>query len=216
MKKLLLSAGLIGTVASFSVNAQSFIAGPYAGVEVGVSGIKDQAQSTANALVSAVGGSASVTQDTRLYDARIFAGYKVIQYVDLELGYTQTSTANMNYSGRSSGNVAYSGNANFSVSGIDYSAILRPSLASGFNNVFVRVGGTYLSQNQNNSLAASNGAYASSNLNKSGGGYILGLGYDLPIDKTFDVRAAYNYLGNIAGISNNYANRFSIGLVGKF
>lgn len=216
MKKLLLSAGLLSVIASFGANAQSFVAGPYAGVEVGVVGIKDQAQSTANALVSAVGGSATVTQDTRLYDGRIFAGYKVIQYVDLELGYTQTSNANMNYTGRSSGNVAYSGNANFNVSGLDYSAIFRPSLASGFNNLFVRVGGTYLSQNQSNTLAASNGAYASSSLNKSGGGYILGFGYDLPINQTFDVRAAYNYLGNIAGISDNSASRFSIGLLGKF
>jgi len=53
-------------------------------------------------------------------------------------------------------------------------------------------------------------------LNKSGTGYVVGIGYDLPINKTFDVRAAYNYLGNVAGISDNYANRFSIGLLGKF
>lgn len=215
LSKLLVATGLIA--ASIAVaNAQSFKAGPYAGLEFGAEKVQNQTQSTANALVAAVGGSASVTQDTTMYDGRIFGGYKIVEYVDLELGYTQTSTINMNYTGRSGGGVAYSGNANLNVNGADYSALLRPSIASGFNGLFVRVGGTYLSSNQNASLAASNGVSASSSLNKSGSGYIVGLGYDYPITKDFDFRASYNYLGNVAGISNNYANRLAIAILGKF
>lgn len=199
-----------------NANAQSFKPGLYAGIEFGAEKVQDQTQATANALVSAVGGSASVTQNTMMYDGRIFAGYKIVEYVDVELGYTQTSTINMNYTGRSSGGVAYSGNANLNVNGVDYSVLLRPSITSGFNGLFLRVGGTYLSSNQTASLAASNGAFASSTLNKSGSGYIAGFGYDLPISKDFDFRASYNYLGNVAGISNNYANRFAIAILGKF
>lgn len=215
LSKLLIAAGLI-TSSIAVVNAQTFQAGPYAGLEFGAEKVQNQTQSTANALVSAVGGSASVTQDTTMYDGRIFGGYKVIENVDLELGYTQTSTINMNYTGRSGGGVAYSGNANLNVNGVDYSVLLRPSISSGFNGLFFRVGGTYLSSNQNASLAASNGASASSSLNKSGSGYIVGLGYDYPITKDFDFRASYNYLGNVAGISNNYANRLAIAILGKF
>ena len=144
LSKLLIATGLVASSIAVA-SAQSFKAGPYAGLEFGAEKVQNQTQSTANALVAAVGGSASVTQDTTMYDGRIFGGYKIVEYVDLELGYTQTSTTNMNYSGRSSGGTAYSGNANLNVNGADYSVLLRPSIASGFNGLFFRVGGSYLS-----------------------------------------------------------------------
>lgn len=215
MKKIILTIGLIGAAATFSVNAQSFVAGPYAGVEIGVDSAQNRAQENANSLVSQVGGSASVTQNTSLYDGRVFGGYKVIENVDLELGYILTSNITSNATGISRGNVAYTAQAKTYYNGFDYSVLLRPSLSTGLNNLFLRVGGTYLTQN--NTVSASS-AYSSASTwnNVSGSGYIVGIGYDIPVSKTFDVRAAYNYLGNISGVSNNSTNRISVGLVGKF
>jgi hypothetical protein len=213
MKKRLLALALLS--ATTGVMAQSLILTPYAGIEAGYDTVQNRAQANANSLVAQLGGSAAVTQNTSMYDGRIFGGLKVIENIDLELGYALTSNVTSNAAGVTRGAVAYTAQANSYYNGLDYSVLLRPSVSSGFNNLFLRVGGTYLTQN--NSVSAST-AYSSASTwnNVSGSGYIVGLGYDVPLDKTFDFRAAYNYLGNIAGISNNYTNRFSIGILGKF
>jgi opacity protein-like surface antigen len=111
--------------------------------------------------------------------------------------------------------VAYTANADISYSGVDYSVLLRPSISTGLNNLYFRIGGTYYTQKADVSIAGG-GVSASQNVNTSGTGYLLGLGYDIPVSKSVDVRAAYNYVGNIAGVSNSYSNRFSIGILGKF
>jgi opacity protein-like surface antigen len=216
MKKKLLVAALFAFVGT-SAMAQSstFKPGFYAGIELGYAQVEDQTQETATALVSSLGGRATVTQDSAVFDGRIFGGYKIIENIDFELGLAQSSTVSQTVSGVSGGSVSYTGKADISYSGVDYSVLLRPSISTGLNNLYVRVGGTYLTQKQDVSLSTS-GYSASSALNTSGSGYILGVGYDIPVSKSVDIRAAYNYLGNIAGISNNYTNRFSIGVLGKF
>lgn len=217
MKKKLLVAALFAAATTTGAFAQSsqFKPGFYAGVELGYATVKDQTQESANTLVGILGGSATVTQDSSIFDGRIFGGYKIIENIDIEVGYAQSGTVSQTASGRTSGNVAYSGNVDISYNGFDYSILLRPSISTGLNNLYFRVGGTYLTQKASASLSAA-GASASTTQNTSGSGYILGLGYDIPLTKSVDVRAAYNYLGNIAGVSNSYSNRFSIGILGKF
>jgi len=216
MKKKLLVAAIFAAVGTSAIaQSSTFKPGFYAGVELGYAKVEDQTQETANALVSSLGGSARVTQDSSVSDGRVFGGYKIIENIDFELGYAQSSTVSMTIAGVSRSNVSYTGSADISYSGADYSVLLRPSISTGLNNLYVRVGGTYLTQKQDVTVSTT-GYSASSALNTSGTGYILGVGYDIPVSKSVDIRAAYNYLGNIAGISNNYSNRFSIGILGKF
>lgn len=216
MKKKLLVAAIFAAVGTSAVaQSSTFKPGIYAGAELGYAQLKDQTQETANALVNAVGGRVTVTQDRGIYDGRVFGGYKVIENIDLELGYTQSGKATQTATGVSRTNVAYTANADVSYSGVDYSVLLRPSLSSGLNNLYFRVGGTYLTQKTDVSVSTVAAAAAQST-NTSGSGYLLGVGYDIPVSKSVDIRAAYNYVGNIAGVSNNYSNRFSVGLLGKF
>jgi hypothetical protein len=216
MKKIILVSTLLSLGAN-GVFAQSsgFKPGFYAGAEFGYASVKDESSDIASSLRSVLGGTATASQSTSLYDGRAFVGYKIIEHVDLEVGYSQSSNVNFNASGSTSGGNAYSVSGDVSMSGVDYSLLLRPSISSGFNKLFLRAGGTYLTQKININASA-NGNRASGTTNTSGSGYLLGLGYDLPISKDIDVRAAYTYVGNIAGESNNYSNRFSIGILGKF
>lgn len=215
MKKKLLAIALLSATTGVMAQSNQFKPGFYAGIELGYATVKDQTQESANTLVNILGGSATVTQDSSIFDGRVFGGYKIIENIDLEIGYAQSNTISQTASGRTSGNVAYSGNIDVSYNGLDYSILLRPSMSTGLNNLYFRVGGTYLTQKASASLSAA-GASASTTQNTSGSGYILGLGYDIPVSKSVDIRAAYNYLGNIAGVSNNYSNRFSVGILGKF
>jgi hypothetical protein len=212
MKKLLMTAGLISAVASFGVSAQTFKPQFYAGAELGYAALENNAQTFANSLVATNGGSASVTQNSGIAVGRIFGGYKVLENVDLELGAAQTSNVNYNFSALSRTGVPYSGTTSVSVMVLDYSVLLRPSISTGFNNLYVRLGGTWANETASTSgtnVTGGSGSY-------SGSGYLYGLGYDQPIDKTFNARFQINRLQNIAGQSSDNATVFSIGLLGKF
>ena len=95
MKKLLITAGLIGAATSVGVSAQTFTPKFYAGAELGYAAVANNAQTFANSLVATNGGSASVTQNRSIAVGRIFGGYKVLENVDLELGAAQTSNVNI-------------------------------------------------------------------------------------------------------------------------
>jgi len=210
MKKLLLSVGLIGA-ASFGVSAQTFTPQFYAGAEAGYTAVQNNTQRFANGLVATNGGSASVTQNTGIALGRIFGGYKALENVDVELGATQTGNINYNFAGITRGSAAYAGTTSISVASLDYSVLLRPSISTGFNNLYVRLGGQWAKE-----TASTTGNVTGGNGSVSGNGYIYGLGYDQPIDKTFDARFQINRLQNIAGQSSDRATVFSVGFLGKF
>jgi len=211
MKKILLTTGFISTLASFGANAQSFTPQFYAGAELGYTRVDNNAQKLANALVATNGGSASVSQNTGIALGRIFGGYKAFENADVELGATQTGNINYNFAGVSRGSTAYAGTTSINVQSLDFSVLLRPSISTGFNNLYVRLGGQWAKEQ-----ASTTGNVTGGNGSVSGTGYIYGLGYDQPIDKTFDARFQINRLANIAGQSSDKATVFSVGFVGKF
>ncbi len=137
---------LVTVAISYSASADdgTFSARPYLGVDLGYTKVKDEAQSIANSLVSAVGGAATVSQDTSAYAGRIFAGYKVTENIDFEIAYLRTNNIGVSFSGVASNGAAYVGSSNITIGGFDYSALIRPSISSGYNNLYIRFGGTNL------------------------------------------------------------------------
>jgi hypothetical protein len=160
-------------------------------------------------------GSASATQDAAVRDFRIFGGYKVNENIDLELGYMQTSNFGMNVSGRSGGGVNYAMSVSAKYSGVDYTAVVRPSVDSGYNNLFARIGFTNYKGEATGSVSASGNTYTS-NGSVSGSGNIYGFGYDAPLNTNMSVRMSVNRLTKIAGESDTSATIYSIGLVNRF
>jgi hypothetical protein len=215
MKKIKLVIIAAAVVTLTSVNAQSLDGKFYGGAEFGSSKLSDDTKSGTAALVSAFGGSASATQDSSVSNYRIFGGYKVNENVDLELGYIQTSSFSLNFSGRSGGGVAYTGGISAKVAGYDYSVLLRPSIATSYNNVFFRIGQHHYSTDTSGSISAG-GSSASFNDSKSGNGTIFGIGYDATIDKDIDVRLSVNRLAKISGDSDSSATVYSVGLLKRF
>jgi opacity protein-like surface antigen len=211
MKKLL----VVATLATLSLNAiaQSFKPGYYAGAELGATRVEDNAQLLANRLVAEAGGSASVNQDTSIGVGRVFFGYKVIENVDLELGYFQTGDAEARFSGVTRGNTPYNGVFKLSASGFDYSALIRPSISTGLNNAFIRLGGH--SSKEELQLSGSS-IVNSQTIKQSGTGMLYGAGYDINVTKNIDARLQITRLLKIAGNSDEKATVYSIGILGKF
>ena len=68
----------------------AFKPGVYVGAELGATRVANNAQAFANGLVATNGGSSSVTQNSSVGTGRVFAGYKIIENMDAEVGYFKT------------------------------------------------------------------------------------------------------------------------------
>jgi hypothetical protein len=186
----------------------------YIGAEYGSVKFKDQT-SLASGLVNLVGGTASSVQDTGISVGRFFGGLTVTENFDAELGYITSGSANATFSGVSRTAVAYSGSATVKVSGLDYSALVRPSHSTGLNGLFLRVGGHSLSTQTDVSLAVGATAGVSSTTT-SGTGSLFGIGYDGKFNDQIGYRVAYTAYNSVAGVSGNDVTLLSVGLVVKF
>lgn len=216
MKKLLLSTAIVSLFAmpsAYAGNSGKAIGG-YAGVDAGYSYVKGDAQETANEVVDILGGAVIVIQDTRAVTGRLYAGYNINKNFAVELGYLNTADLTTTISGVSGGSVPYTGKGNVSVSGIDYSVLIKPIATKGWDGLFAKVGGHYLDSSVDVTLTGT--GTVSSKSSTKGSGFLVGLGYEAPISDTFDYRVAYTYYNKVSGVSNNDANVVTVGILAKF
>jgi hypothetical protein len=212
MKKLLILP--IIAVSINSTYADDFVARPYLGVDYGIAKLSDETTSTAQSLVSSLGGSATVTQSSSVTNYRFFGGYELTENLGLELGYSKSSDVTLAISGTAGNtysNVSYSGSFATAVSGLDYSMLLRPSIASGINGLFLRIGGHNFTQKTSGSITVSTKT-VTSNTSESGNGLLYGFGYDTKIGKGLDFRLEYRKLNDIAGDSSLSATFYTVGI----
>jgi hypothetical protein len=217
MKRYLHTAVAVAIVGLFttSSNAQNApLSKGYLGFEFGAVKFKDQ-QSIASGLVGAVGGTASSVQDTGTTIGRFFGGLSVNENFGAELGYIMSGTANASFSGVSSGSVAYSGTASQKTTGFDYSALIRPGISTGYNGLFLRVGGHSLSTKVDVNIVTGSSSGVSSSTT-SGTGSLIGIGYDGKINDKLDFRLAYTAYNSVGGVSGNDTSLVSFGLIAKF
>ena len=212
--KSAIAAAALGlcAISSFAQNTMT-TPGFYGGVEAGMGLVKDTTKEAAGAFVRGLGGAANVTQDSSVYTGRLFGGYQINENFSAELGYNQSTKITTNISGVSGGAVAYTGTVNIAYSGFDYSVLVRPSVSTGANGAFFRLGGHSLTQTADLSVTAV--STASVSLNRSGTGTLWGVGYDLPTNQTSTVRIAYTSFDKIAG-GNDSQGIFGVGFIVKF
>jgi len=211
MKKLLLAAA-IATISSGAIAADN--TGFYGGIEAAYVRVDNAAQNTANRLVNGLGGSAAATADTGIALGKLFAGYQFNENFSLEVGANKTSSLNVNFSGVTRGSAAYTGSTSTDLWGLEGSLLLRPSVSTGFNGLYGKVG-AHWDRMSEDVTASANGATATGNYWRSGSGFLAGVGYDISIDKNLTGRVAYTYYDSLAG-SDAYANVGSVGLFYKF
>jgi opacity protein-like surface antigen len=214
MKNILINTAILAALVSpnaFAEDAKTTNA--YIGAELGYSKVKNDSQELANELVSEVGGSVIVTQDTGVATGRLFAGYNINENFAVELGYLHTTDINVDAAGVTGNSVAYTAAADISLKGVDYAVLIRPSTSTGLNGLFAKVGGHYLKASTDISLTTSSSVSLSDSF--KGGGFLLGLGYQAPISSNIDARATYTYYDNVAG-EDGHANVFSLGILAKF
>jgi hypothetical protein len=200
---------LANSYAQDSADQKSYVGAEYAFIK-----FKNQS-SIASVLVSAVGGSATSTQDTGITVTRFFGGYSFTENVGAELGYIASSTANATFSGVSRTSVSYSGTAQYSLTGVDYSAVLRPEKASSLNGLFLKLGMHSISAQNNVSVVTGSGSGAASS-KVTGSGTLVGIGYEQTISSNAAARYSYSIYDKLAGVSGSSASFFTVSVVYKF
>ncbi len=216
MKKILLSVALLASATSFA-QSNSFKPGFYAGIEAGVAKVKDSSNATVAELLAQNGvASASANQDSTVNAGKIFAGYKVTENFDIEVGYLKSTNVEQNFSGVDNSSRTFSGINKTKFSGYDYSLIMRPNLSTGWNNAFLAVGGHHTKMKGTSNYINTSGNSISESGKTSGNGYLYAAGYDANIAKNMDIRFKITRLERIADLSQGKATFFSVGVLSKF
>ena len=212
MKKIIVIA--FATFVSLGLHAEQ--GKTYWGIEFGAANLENHSKKVETRLVNAFGGSASVTNDSNVPTIKFFAGYQYSENLDLELGYFKRSSANINISGVTDGSIAYTGDGNTKSSGFEYAVNIRPSIASGWNDLYFRIGGHSSKLDLNGYLYLNNSLVSSSINSYSGTGALYGFGYDQKLNQMTKVRYAAVKYSSIGGESGYDETVYSIGIIKKF
>jgi hypothetical protein len=197
-----------------SLGAQAQQKQLYWGAELGSSTLGDATADLNNVLVSRFGGSASSTQDKSIGMFKIVGGYRYNEFVDMELAYLQSNSAKSNFKGVSSGSNAYSGNATVTFSGIEYAVNFRPSISSGWNGAYFRIGGHNIKLTSKVSITGTQTQQFTDST--SGAGLLYGVGYDTALNTSTKVRFSAVKYFKFAGEYEDTASFLSLGLVRDF
>lgn len=211
MKKILSLIVVAFMLATSSAQAVDKV-GAYVGVDVGAGFTTDTVDDTAQNLVNVNGGIATVEQKLGAAVGRICLGYNVNKTFAVELGYIATGDYEEDAAGISSTDVAYGYSAKASVSGLDYSLLIRP--VKSLNGLFAKVGGHSLETTME--YSAVNMTSLSGETTKSGSGYLVGIGYDTPISDSINTRVAYTYYNSVSGLDNTDLNMLTVGIYANF
>ena len=213
IKNLLIATAVISAFASTSATAadeNKSTSGIYGGIDIGYGRVNTGAADTAQALANLAGETVTYSYDKGVGVGRIFLGYTINENISTEIAYFTSTKLDVNYS--SAHGVA---NENAKANGGDISVLLRPSASTGLNNAFLRLGAQYSKVDGSASLAyTSDGTTTiyTANGNETGTGFLIGAGYDAPINKNTSARVSYTYIDNLGGISGANVNLFSAGL----
>lgn len=213
MKKILRYTAVLTVLVSstaFAAELNKLTSGVYGGVDVGYGRVETDAAEVAQALSAAAGETVTYSYDKGVGVGRIYLGYMVNENIATEIGYFASTKLDVNYS--SAHGLA---NENAKASGGDISILLRPSVSTGLNNAFLRLGAQYSKVDASANLAYNDGftsATYSAQGSYTGAGFLVGAGYDAPIDKNMSARVSYTYIDRLGGWSGANVNLLSAGL----
>jgi opacity protein-like surface antigen len=213
MKNILLASAILTALVSsnaFAEDATKSTSGMYGGIDIGYGRVNTGAADTAQALANLAGETVTYSYDKGVGVGRIFLGYTINENIATEIAFFSSTKLNVNYS--SAHGVA---NENAKASGGDISVLLRPSVSTGLNNAFLRLGAQYSKVDGSASLTYTSGGTTTiytANGSDTGTGFLIGAGYDAPINKNTSARISYTYMDNLGGLSGANVNLLSAGL----
>jgi hypothetical protein len=178
--------------------------------------LRGLSSSLTQSLTQQVGGSASASSVHTVSAFQMYAGKRLNENVDIELGYSQTNAININFNGTSSSGVNYAGTLNMAVYAYEASVKLRPNEDSEFKGYYLKLG-THYSRLTNEAQVTTSSSQAINNATYTGWGPLWGLGYDFELAKDLMLRASFTVYKNVGGAQSGSSGVLdAIGLVKYF
>lgn len=138
---------------------------------------------------------------------RVFIDYSLDQNITFELGYF--GTENFRQTGIDQSTSSY--NSTIKFNGVELSTLYK--FNQGIPGLFVKVGITHATERASATILTSNTTLKN---NKSGIGYLFGLGYEMALMENLDGRVAYTRYEKLAGDSDNKMNDIALGIKYNF
>jgi opacity protein-like surface antigen len=212
VKKLIIATAIIsalGSSSAFSADSNKPTSGAYGGIEIGYGSVKTVAADIAQVLANDISETVTYSYNKGVGVGRIYLGYTINENIATEIGFFGSTKLNTNYSSANG-----LGNTSEKARGGDLSILLRPSVSTGLNNAFLRLGAQYSKIDTSGGFIFDDGVTITEygTTNENGTGFLIGAGYDTPIDKNMSARVSYTYIDNLGGVSGTNANLFSAGL----
>lgn len=206
MKKKLLAAALLSIAATGTMAQSVDMPRNYVGIEGGYAWVDIKAAETAQTLANISGRTTSYSYDKATPFGRLFGGFNVHQYVDIEVGLFTTGNLTANYT-----NSLGSANESYSATGVDLSVVLRPS-PTGF---YAKLG-AHSSRVDGNASVRISTASASASASKTGMGLFGALGYDHKLTDTIVGSVGFSYYDKLGGMDGVNATVVTFGVAKKF
>jgi hypothetical protein len=144
---------------------------------------------------------------------KISLGTRWSEYLESELSYLKSNEANINYTVSDTELGNYRGNAKIRFHGIQNTWNVRPSISSGWNNVFPVIGihATKVTYRQIETAPA-----GISGISVFGLGILYGLGYDANLDTSTKMRFSALKYSHLGGEGKFKADVITLGLIKSF
>lgn len=212
MKNILLASAILTALVSsnaFAEVANKPSNGMYGGIDIGYGRVKTGVAQTAQYLANDINEDVTATYDKGVGVGRVYLGYTINENIATEIGFFGSTKHHTNYSSTNG-----LGDISAKARGGDISVLLRPSVSTGLNNAFLRLGAQYSKIDESGDFVHNDGVTITtySTTNEKGSGFLIGAGFDAPIDKNMNARISYTYMDNLGGLSGANVNLLSVGL----
>jgi hypothetical protein len=214
MKKTLLAIAI--SAATIGTSAYAADKRVYGAVEYGAASIDENAAAVATVYVTALGGSATVTQDTGVGVGRLFLGYRLTPQTAVEVGYFQSQSFGYRVAGVTSGSAAYTSNLSVDYSGFDAAFVWAPMSTNFGDGGFYVKAGAHSSTVESSWTITGAGGTLGLSAEESGTGMLFGAGYDWKFGSDAFVRFSGTRYTSLAGDSDNKATVWAIALGTSF
>jgi len=172
------------------------------GVEAGYAWVDTQAKENAQAIANASGRTTTVSYDKADLAGRIFAYYDFNNQFGVQLGYFKTASLDQTHT-----NSAGTATISYDATGIDLAGVFKPN-----NSGFYGKAGIHQSKVNGAASATIGGTSYRLSAADSGSGYLAGIGFESPVDKSMSWTVGITYYDSLGGLSDANATFVSVGL----
>ena len=172
------------------------------GVEAGYAWVDTRAEENAQYIANISGRTTTVTYDEADLAGRIYGYYNFNNQFGIQVGYFKTASLDQTHT-----NNSLSATASYDATGVDLAGVFKPN-----NSGFYGKAGIHQSKVNGAASVTIGGDTVALSASDSGSGYLVGIGFESPVDKNMSWTVGITYYDSLGGLDQADATFVNIGL----